>query len=97
MGRHRLAGVAVNPVSSGTPQSQPRFRVFWLQSPQECPQILPSPLAPMPTGGSQSIPVHLASAAFFQVSGGRAPCPCFAFPLMYLFGCLGLSCSVQDL
>ncbi|XP_069418270.1 plexin-D1 [Ovis canadensis] len=35
-------------------------------SPQECPQILPSPLAPMPTGGSQSIPVHLASATFFQ-------------------------------
>ncbi|XP_030888007.1 plexin-D1-like [Leptonychotes weddellii] len=40
-------------------------------SPQDCPQILPSPLAPMPTGSSQSIPVHLANAAF-QVGGGRA-------------------------
>eukprot|EP00069_Balaena_mysticetus_P018035 bmy_00400T0 len=35
-------------------------------SPQDCPQILPSALAPMPTGSSQSIPVHLANAAFFQ-------------------------------
>ncbi|KAF6100644.1 plexin D1 [Phyllostomus discolor] len=35
-------------------------------SPQHCPQILPSPLAPMPTGGSQTIPVRLANAAFFQ-------------------------------
>ncbi|KAF5919435.1 hypothetical protein HPG69_014827 [Diceros bicornis minor] len=38
----------------------------WKPSPQDCPQILPSPLAPMPTGSSQSIPVHLANAAFFQ-------------------------------
>uniref|UniRef100_A0A8C0P8Y2 Plexin-D1 n=2 Tax=Canis lupus familiaris TaxID=9615 RepID=A0A8C0P8Y2_CANLF len=33
-------------------------------NPQDCPQILPSALAPMPTGSSQSIPVHLANAAF---------------------------------
>uniref|UniRef100_A0A452USH6 Plexin D1 n=1 Tax=Ursus maritimus TaxID=29073 RepID=A0A452USH6_URSMA len=33
-------------------------------SPQDCPQILPSPLAPMPTGSSRSIPVHLANVAF---------------------------------
>ncbi|ELK07900.1 Plexin-D1 [Pteropus alecto] len=36
------------------------------QSPQDCPQILPLSLAPMPTAGSQTIPVHLANAAFFQ-------------------------------
>ncbi|XP_015415833.1 PREDICTED: plexin-D1 [Myotis davidii] len=35
-------------------------------SPQDCPQILPSPLVPMPTGSSQTIPVRLANAAFFQ-------------------------------
>ncbi|KAB1264729.1 Plexin-D1, partial [Camelus dromedarius] len=35
-------------------------------SPQDCPQIVPSALAPMPTGSSQSLPVHLANAAFFQ-------------------------------
>uniref|UniRef100_A0A5F9C1F8 Plexin D1 n=1 Tax=Oryctolagus cuniculus TaxID=9986 RepID=A0A5F9C1F8_RABIT len=35
-------------------------------SPQDCPQILPSPLAPVPTGGSQDILVPLANAAFFH-------------------------------
>ncbi|XP_037379193.1 plexin-D1 [Talpa occidentalis] len=35
-------------------------------SPQDCPQTLPAPLAPVPTGGSQSIPVPVANAAFFQ-------------------------------
>lgn len=58
-------------VSSEMP-CHPHLLVFCLQSPQDCPQILPSPLAPMPTGGSQTIPVHLANAAFFQVSGGQA-------------------------
>nr|XP_034367886.1 plexin-D1 [Arvicanthis niloticus] len=35
-------------------------------SPQDCPQILPSPLAPVPTGGSQDILVPLTKAAFFH-------------------------------
>ncbi|KAK1332376.1 hypothetical protein QTO34_007050 [Cnephaeus nilssonii] len=35
-------------------------------SSRDCPQILPSALAPMPTGSSQTIPVRLANAAFFQ-------------------------------
>ncbi|ERE67211.1 plexin-D1-like protein [Cricetulus griseus] len=35
-------------------------------NPQDCPQILPSPLAPMPTGGSQDILVPLTSAGFFH-------------------------------
>lgn len=46
--------------------------VFGLQSPQDCPQILPSPLAPVPTGGSQDILVPLSKATFFHVSRGRA-------------------------
>uniref|UniRef100_G3SRJ7 Plexin-D1 n=1 Tax=Loxodonta africana TaxID=9785 RepID=G3SRJ7_LOXAF len=37
-----------------------------LTSPQDCPQILPSPLAPVPTGSSQNILVPLANASFFQ-------------------------------
>uniref|UniRef100_A0A2K6N8N2 Plexin D1 n=1 Tax=Rhinopithecus roxellana TaxID=61622 RepID=A0A2K6N8N2_RHIRO len=35
-------------------------------SPQDCPRTLLSPLAPVPTGGSQNILVPLANAAFFQ-------------------------------
>uniref|UniRef100_A0A8C0W6B9 Sema domain-containing protein n=1 Tax=Castor canadensis TaxID=51338 RepID=A0A8C0W6B9_CASCN len=35
-------------------------------SPQDCPQILPVTLAPMPTGGSQDILVPLTSAAAFH-------------------------------
>ncbi|KAM5279662.1 plexin-D1 [Ctenodactylus gundi] len=35
-------------------------------SPEDCPRLLPSPLAPAPTGGSQSILVLLAHAAFFH-------------------------------
>uniref|UniRef100_A0A8C6RPP6 Plexin D1 n=1 Tax=Nannospalax galili TaxID=1026970 RepID=A0A8C6RPP6_NANGA len=34
--------------------------------PQDCPQILPSPLAPVPTGGSQDILVPLTSATLFH-------------------------------
>uniref|UniRef100_A0A8C0ZN68 Sema domain-containing protein n=1 Tax=Castor canadensis TaxID=51338 RepID=A0A8C0ZN68_CASCN len=41
-------------------------------SPQDCPQILPVTLAPMPTGGSQDILVPLTSAAAFHVSRGLA-------------------------
>uniref|UniRef100_A0A8I3WCZ4 Plexin-D1 n=1 Tax=Callithrix jacchus TaxID=9483 RepID=A0A8I3WCZ4_CALJA len=41
-------------------------------SPQDCPRTLPSPLAPVPTGGSQNILVPLANAAFFQ--GGALEC-----------------------
>ncbi|XP_011510891.1 plexin-D1 isoform X2 [Homo sapiens] len=35
-------------------------------SPQDCPRTLLSPLAPVPTGGSQNILVPLANTAFFQ-------------------------------
>ncbi|XP_031811453.1 plexin-D1 [Sarcophilus harrisii] len=33
---------------------------------QDCPRILPTPLAPVPTGGLQNIYVSLASTAFFS-------------------------------
>lgn len=36
------------------------------KNPQDCPQSLPTPLAPVPTGGSQSIQVPVANVAFFQ-------------------------------
>ncbi|XP_047390678.1 plexin-D1 isoform X1 [Sciurus carolinensis] len=35
-------------------------------NPQDCPQILPFSLAPVPTGGSQDFLVPLANAAFFH-------------------------------
>ncbi|XP_012587536.1 PREDICTED: plexin-D1 [Condylura cristata] len=35
-------------------------------SPRDCPQTLPAPLAPVPTGGAQSILVPVANAAAFQ-------------------------------
>lgn len=54
------------------PLGQRHLLVFCPQSSRDCPQILPSALAPMPTGSSQTIPVRLANAAFFQVSGGQA-------------------------
>ncbi|KAM6216563.1 plexin-D1 [Rhynchocyon petersi] len=37
-----------------------------LTSPQDCPQTLPLPLAPVPTGGSQNILVPLANASLLQ-------------------------------
>lgn len=64
--------MAVNPDSSEMLLHPPHPLVFCPQSPQDCPQVLPSRLAPMPTGSSQSIPVLLANAAF-QVGGGRGP------------------------
>ncbi|XP_033066728.1 plexin-D1 isoform X4 [Trachypithecus francoisi] len=61
-----LTSVAVASVNNYTAVFLGTVNGRLLKSPQDCPRTLLSPLAPVPTGGSQNILVPLANAAFFQ-------------------------------